>query len=47
MLSDDSEGEDIHELTINAHFAKAYEYRKEREELAKRELNSSLTVVGV
>lgn len=35
MLSDDSEGEDIHELTINAHFAKAYEYRKEREELAK------------
>ena len=36
MLSEDSDNEDIHQLTINEHFAKAYEYRKEREELAKR-----------
>ena len=36
MLSEESENEDIHQLTINEHFAKAYEYRKEREELAKR-----------
>ena len=37
MLSDsDSEGEDIHKLTINEHYAKAFEHRKEREELAKR-----------
>ncbi|KAA1476501.1 hypothetical protein DENSPDRAFT_933091 [Dentipellis sp. KUC8613] len=38
ILSDsDSSGdeEDIHQLTVNEHFAKAYEYRKEREELAK------------
>ncbi|KAH9949270.1 KRI1-like family C-terminal-domain-containing protein [Amylocystis lapponica] len=35
MLSDDSDTEGIHELTINEHYAKAYEYRKEREELAK------------
>ncbi|KAG9080924.1 hypothetical protein FRC06_005996, partial [Ceratobasidium sp. 370] len=26
---------DLHQLTINEHFAKAFEYRKEREELAK------------
>ena len=36
MLSDDSDTEDIHQITINEHFAKAFEYRKEREELAKR-----------
>ena len=36
MLSDDSDGEDIHNITINEHYAKAFEYRKEREELAKR-----------
>ncbi|KAF7798812.1 hypothetical protein EIP86_010038 [Pleurotus ostreatoroseus] len=35
MLSDDSDGEDIQQLTINEHYAKAFEYRKEREELAK------------
>ncbi|OBZ65900.1 Protein kri1 [Grifola frondosa] len=35
MLSDDSETESIHTLTINEHFAKAFEYKKEREELAK------------
>ncbi|KAI0333246.1 Krr1-domain-containing protein [Cubamyces sp. BRFM 1775] len=35
MLSDDSDVEDIHTLTINEHYAKAFEYRKEREELAK------------
>ncbi len=36
MLSDDSDFEDIQTLTINEHYAKAFEYRKEREELAKR-----------
>ena len=36
MLSDDSDVDDIHTLTINEHYAKAFEYRKEREELAKR-----------
>lgn len=35
MLSD-SEGEDVGQLTINEHFAKAYAHRKEREELQKR-----------
>ncbi|CAE6502586.1 unnamed protein product [Rhizoctonia solani] len=39
MLSDDesdiSNNEDPHQLTINEHYAKAFEYRKEREELAK------------
>ena len=35
MFSDDSDVEDI-QLTINEHYAKAYESRKEREELAKR-----------
>ncbi|KAI0073576.1 Krr1-domain-containing protein [Panus rudis PR-1116 ss-1] len=35
MLSDDSDNESIHQLTINEAFAKAYEYKKEREELAK------------
>ncbi|KAJ2965905.1 hypothetical protein NUW54_g13961 [Trametes sanguinea] len=35
MLSDDSDVEEIHTLTINEHYAKAFEYRKEREELAK------------
>lgn len=39
MLSDsDSETNDLHTLTINDHFAKAFEYKKEREELAKRAL---------
>lgn len=36
MLSDDSDFEEIQTLTINEHYAKAFEYRKEREELAKR-----------
>ncbi|KIK82657.1 hypothetical protein PAXRUDRAFT_832162 [Paxillus rubicundulus Ve08.2h10] len=36
MLSDsDSEANDFHTLTINEHFAKAFQYKKEREELAK------------
>lgn len=35
MLSEDSDGESVHDLTINEHYAKAFEYRKEREELAK------------
>lgn len=36
LASDDSDTEGIHQLTINEHYAKAFEYRKEREELAKR-----------
>ncbi|OCH91086.1 Krr1-domain-containing protein [Obba rivulosa] len=35
MLSEDSDTESIHQLTINEHYAKAFEYKKEREELAK------------
>ncbi|KAH9925911.1 Krr1-domain-containing protein [Epithele typhae] len=35
MFSDDSDIEDTHDITINEHYAKAFEYRKEREELAK------------
>ncbi|KAG6813764.1 hypothetical protein H0H92_007716 [Tricholoma furcatifolium] len=39
MLSDSesekSQGEDLHALTINEHYAKAFEYKKEREELQK------------
>ncbi|KAG8689744.1 hypothetical protein FRC11_000885 [Ceratobasidium sp. 423] len=39
MLSDDesdiSNNGDLHQLTINDHYAKAFRYRKEREELAK------------
>lgn len=36
MLSDsDSDAESLHQLTINEHYAKAFEYKKEREELAK------------
>ncbi|KAI0644883.1 KRI1-like family C-terminal-domain-containing protein [Trametes meyenii] len=35
MFSDDSDIEDTYKLTINEHYAKAFEYRKEREELAK------------
>ncbi|KAF8608341.1 Krr1-domain-containing protein [Ceratobasidium sp. AG-I] len=39
MLSEDesdvSNNEEIHQFTINEHYAKAFEYRKEREELAK------------
>ncbi|KAF7350977.1 Kri1-C domain-containing protein [Mycena sanguinolenta] len=38
MLSDsesDNGQEDIHQLTINEHYAKAFEYKKEREELQR------------
>lgn len=37
MLSDSeaSEVESLHHLTINEHYAKAFEYKKEREELQK------------
>jgi hypothetical protein len=38
MLSDDSDSdEDLNEITINEHYAKAYAYRKERQELERRE----------
>ena len=43
MLSDESDTDDIHTLTINEHYAKAFEYRKEREELAKREYPLNLS----
>ena len=37
MLSDaESDAGSIHQLTINEHYAKAFSYRKEREELQKR-----------
>jgi hypothetical protein len=39
MLSDseyESENEDLHQLTVNEHFAKAYKAKKEREELQQR-----------
>jgi hypothetical protein len=45
MLSDsdsDSDATDLHTLTINEHYAKAFEYRKEREELERRESGSLL-----
>ncbi|KAG8932321.1 hypothetical protein FRC02_001328 [Tulasnella sp. 418] len=36
MLSDsDDDDSDLHQLTINEHYAKAFSYKKEREELAK------------
>ncbi|THH07868.1 hypothetical protein EW145_g3091 [Phellinidium pouzarii] len=35
MLSDSESGvDDVHQLTLNEHFAKAYAYKKEREELS-------------
>ena len=38
MLSDDSNsGEDLDQITVNEHYAKAYAYRKERQELERRE----------
>ncbi len=37
MLSDsESDNEDTHQFTINEHYAKAFHYRKEREELEQR-----------
>ncbi|KAI6029388.1 Krr1-domain-containing protein [Pisolithus microcarpus] len=37
MLSDaEAESDDLHTLTVNEHYAKAFQYKKEREELAKR-----------
>ncbi|KAJ7270108.1 hypothetical protein B0H12DRAFT_1216172 [Mycena haematopus] len=35
MLSDSETDEDVHQLTINEHYAKAFEYKKEREELQR------------
>lgn len=32
---DDSENESVHQLTVNEHYAKAFQYKKEREELEK------------
>lgn len=41
MLSDDSDsGEDLDQITVNEHYAKAYAYRKERQELERREHSS-------
>ena len=36
LLEDSDSEQDVNQLTINEHYAKAFEYRKEREELAKR-----------
>lgn len=37
VLSDNSDsGEDFDQITINEHYAKAYAYRKERQELERR-----------
>ena len=37
ILSDDSDsGEDLDQLTVNEHYAKAFAYRKERQELERR-----------
>jgi len=33
---DSEEENDLHHFTINEHYAKAFQYRKEREELVKR-----------
>jgi protein KRI1 len=40
MLSDSESDVSLHDLklTINEHYAKAFEYKKEREELEKRRL---------
>ena len=35
ILSDDSDVGELDQLNINEHYAKAFEYRKEREELEK------------
>ncbi|KAF9652817.1 hypothetical protein BDM02DRAFT_3246809 [Thelephora ganbajun] len=36
MLSDDSDsGEDLNQITVNEHYARAYAYRKERQELER------------
>jgi len=45
MLSDDSDsGEDLNQITVNEHYAKAYAYRKERQEIERRE-HSQLSCV--
>lgn len=45
MLSDDdsnsSGNESIHQITVNEHFAKAYKYKKEREELQQCKIQAS------
>lgn len=46
MLSD-SDTEDIHQLTINEHYARAYEYKKEREELSKRKYDFPWTTTAL
>ncbi|XP_006461453.1 hypothetical protein AGABI2DRAFT_143340 [Agaricus bisporus var. bisporus H97] len=35
MLSDSEDNDDLHQITVNEHYAKAFQYRKEREELDK------------
>ena len=48
MLSEeDSDTEDLNQLNINEHYAKAYAYKKEREELGRRESKSQLLSVMV
>ena len=46
ILSDDSDsGEDVDRITINEHFAKAYAYRKERQELERRKRSQLSSVL--
>lgn len=40
MLSDSEDNDDLHQITVNEHYAKAFQYRKEREELDKRAFSS-------
>jgi protein KRI1 len=48
MLSDSEDKlqiEDEHQLTINEHYAKAFQYRKEREELEKRMFKTCMHLI--
>ena len=46
ILSDGSDsGEDVDRITINEHFAKAYAYRKERQELERRKRSQLSSVL--
>lgn len=42
-VSDTESNASFHQLTINEHYAKAFAYKKEREELAKRALDYCAT----
>jgi hypothetical protein len=46
MLSDSEDDDDLHQITVNEHYAKAFQYRKEREELDKRTSFKTLNIVS-